>query len=89
VEEGSAVSTWRDSARPIIAKVLRETKGQDEKVIKKALRDAYPWGQRAMHPYKIWLDEIRRQRGLKTTGPRKGKLLDVPPDPRQEELFDE
>jgi hypothetical protein len=83
------VSTWRDRARPLIAKVLRETEGQDEKVIKKALRDAYPWGQRAMHPYQIWLDEIRRQRGLKTTGPSKGKPKDVPPDSRQEELFDE
>lgn len=79
------MSTWRERARPIIARVLRETKGHDEKAIKKALRDAYPWGDRKMHPYKTWLDEIRRQRGLKPAQPRK---VD-PPDPRQQELFDD
>ena len=55
--------SWRDVARPIIAQVLQETAGQEEPQVKKALRDAYPFGQRAMHPYKIWCDEVRRQRG--------------------------
>jgi hypothetical protein len=59
---------WRDYAAPIIAKVLNETRGQDEKVIKQALRDAYPFGERKYHPYKIWLDEIKVQRGLRTFG---------------------
>lgn len=55
--------SWRDVARPIIAEVLRSTAGQDEKAIAKALRDAYPFGERRHHPYKIWRDEIWRQRG--------------------------
>ena len=59
---------WRDYAAPIIAKVLKETKGQDEKAIKQALRDAYPFGERKYHPYKIWLDEIKVQRGLRKFG---------------------
>ena len=75
--------TWRDKARPIIARVLRETKGQDEKAIRKALRDAYQFGPREYHPYKVWLDEIKRQRGLKPTPPRGVE----PPDPRQIDLF--
>jgi len=57
--------TWRDSARPLIAKALEATKGKTEQEIRKALRDAYPWGERRMHPYKIWCDEIKVQRGLK------------------------
>lgn len=57
--------SWRDHARPIIARVLQETTGCSEREIKKALHDAYPFGPRAMHPYKIWLDEIARQRGRK------------------------
>ena len=57
--------TWRDSAKPIIAQVLKDTKGQTEKEIRKALREAYPWGERRYHPYKIWCDEIKVQRGLK------------------------
>ena len=57
--------TWREHCRPIIVKVLTDNKGKSEKEIRKALRNAYPYGERAMHPYKIWCDEIKRQRGLK------------------------
>lgn len=59
------MKTWRDSARPIIQQVLKETKGQTEKEIKKALFDAYPFGERKYHPYKIWCHEIQIQRGKK------------------------
>lgn len=45
--------------------VLRETAGKSEKEIRQALRDAYPFGEREYHPYKIWCDEIQRQRGFK------------------------
>lgn len=55
-------SHWRSVARPIIARVLDETKGEDERAIRAALREAYPFGPRQHHPYKVWLDEIARQR---------------------------
>lgn len=57
--------TWRESARPIIAQVLKETKGQPDKEIRKALRDAYPFGERKYWPYKVWCDEVKLQLGLK------------------------
>ncbi len=57
--------TWRDRCAPIIQQVLCQTKGQTEREIRKALREAYPFGERVMWPYKVWLDEIKRQRGLK------------------------
>lgn len=63
----SKEKTWRDLARPIIQGVISDTKGLSEKEIKAAIRDAYPFGERAYHPYKIWLDEVKRQRGLKRT----------------------
>jgi len=63
----SREKTWRDRAKPIIREVLAETQGLPEKEIKAAIRDAYPFGERAYHPYKIWLDEVRRQRGIKRT----------------------
>jgi len=66
------VGTWRNSARPRIAEVLKATQGQSEKDIRKALRDAYPWGDRMRHPYKIWCDEIKVQRGFK-----KNKRFDI------------
>lgn len=72
------VSRWRDIARPIIERVLKDTEGQDEKKIRKALREAFPFGERRYYPYKVWLDEIRVQRGLKKKKPRRQYV-----DPRQ------
>ena len=66
------VGRWRAKAGPIIRRVLQETQGQEEDAVRKALHDAYPFGQRAMHPYKAWRDEIKRQRGTyQSAGARK------------------
>lgn len=59
-------SRWRKIAAPIIARVLKESEGKTEAEIKAALSAAYPFGPREYHPYKIWLKEIRCQRGKKT-----------------------
>lgn len=59
---------WRDYAAPIIAKVLKENRGKSEKEIRKALKEAYPFGERKYHPYKIWLDEIKVQTGKRKFG---------------------
>lgn len=64
-----SASKWRAHAAPIIARVLRETSGQSADARRKALHDAYPFGPRQHHPYKIWLDEIKRQTGRKDTSP--------------------
>ena len=70
--------SWREVAAPIIARVLAETTGADEKTIRRALRDAYPFGQRSMHPYKIWCDEVQRQRGIvKMTLLRRRQLTQI------------
>jgi hypothetical protein len=85
--------SWRDSARPIIARVLSETAGKPEAEIRKALFDAYPYGPRKYHPYKIWLHEIAVQRGKKKLGKPFGgggnrrSAVAFPPDPNQLELL--
>lgn len=58
-------SHWRNACAPIIARVIAENEGKNENAVRLALRDAYPYGQRKHHPYKIWLDEIARQLGKK------------------------
>lgn len=73
-------TTWRQIAAPIIAEVLRQTKGWDEPDIRRALREAYPFGMRKYWPYKVWLDEIRRQRGF---APKKADYTDK----NQRQLF--
>lgn len=74
--------TWRDVARPLISHVIKENQGKDLKVVKAALRDAYPWGERAMHPYKIWCDEVRVQLGTK-----RSKVRGEVNNPNQQKLF--
>ena len=59
------MTTWRDHASPIISRVIYEVGRGDMKKLRKALRDAYPFGERKYHPYKIWCDEVRRQLGIK------------------------
>lgn len=69
--------TWRDSAKPIIAEVIKENTGKTEKEIRKALREAYPYGERALHPYKIWCDEIKVQLGKKKFNERKKDIVPI------------
>ena len=81
--------TWREHCAPIIAKVLTETKGLPEKEIRKALKEAYSYGERAMHPYRIWCDEIKCQRGLKRRKKVGGgkRSITLPDNPNQTTLF--
>jgi hypothetical protein len=65
-------SHWRNSATPIIARVIAEHKGESESEIRMALRAAYPFGERKHHPYKIWLDECAVQLGKKLPPDRRG-----------------
>lgn len=55
--------SWRDQARPIVAEVIAKVGTADRKRLKAALREAYPWGPREYHPYRIWCHEIRVQLG--------------------------
>jgi hypothetical protein len=60
-------SRWRQYAAPIIQKVLNENIGKTDAEKRAALREAYPFGEREYHPYKIWCDEVKRQMGTKPT----------------------
>lgn len=71
------MNRWRDACAPIIEDVLARTlAGTPER--RKALRDAYPFGERAMWPYKVWLDEIARQTGRKPRYPQGVPVPDAP-----------
>lgn len=54
-------SYWRSIAAPIIREIIQEVGADNPRQLAAALRDAYPWGEKRMHPYRIWRDEIRRQ----------------------------
>lgn len=62
--------SWRDKAAPIIAEVISQIGRQDLTVLRKALADAYPWGERERYPYKAWLAEIHCQLGHTLNKPK-------------------
>jgi hypothetical protein len=81
--------TWRDKAKPIIARVLVENEGKTEAEIRAALRLAYPFGPREMFPYKIWCDEIRVQMGKKPIKTiQKCEQKQAESSPGQKEMFE-
>ncbi len=56
--------------RPAAHSESPENAGKPDAEIRKALRETYPWGERSLHPYKIWCDEINVQPGKRTFGRR-------------------
>lgn len=52
--------SWRLHARKVILSALESGRlaGLEGKALEKHVSDAYPFGERSMHPYKIWLNEF-------------------------------
>jgi len=52
------------SCRAAAAKVIQETIDrvgcEDEKALRRAISKAYPFGERRMWPYKVWLSQVKR-----------------------------
>ncbi len=48
-------STWRRHADKILSRLFADGRTPTDREI----RDAYPFGERAMWPYKVWLEEVR------------------------------
>lgn len=71
--------SYSERARVIVTAVVRDVGVKDPVALRRALQDAYPFGERRAWPYKAWLAEIQKQIG--GMRPRKA-------DPRQMRLFD-
>tara|TARA_R100000700_G_scaffold5572_1_gene8947 strand:- start:150 stop:377 length:228 start_codon:yes stop_codon:yes gene_type:complete len=74
--------TWREHCAPIIREIISETGKHDMKLLRKKLREAYPYGERAYWPYKVWLSEIKDQ--INGKHEVQAQIFN---DPRQLELF--
>lgn len=55
------MSRWRDHSRQIMTRLIEQgqREGKTPAEILKAIDDAYPFGTRELHPYKMWLKERR------------------------------
>jgi hypothetical protein len=74
------VKSWRDWARDAIlaAKAEGERQGLAGAALEKHVRaTGYPFGEREMHPYKIWCSEMKRQ----FPKPKKLEPIDVTDHP--------
>lgn len=61
------VSTWTEQSRRVIAETLAKLpKDAPLKFKRKALREAYPFGLRQYHPYRMWCLEVSRAIGPKS-----------------------
>ncbi len=63
-------SRWRQTANKVIAKVVKENPGLPEEELRKKISDAYPFGERAYHPYAIWLSAVNQYFTPKLAAPR-------------------
>lgn len=57
------MSHWRSRARNVISvtKALAKQEGiADPNAILERVNAAYPFGVREYHPYRIWLDEVKK-----------------------------
>lgn len=71
------MSSWKEESMQIIRNVLKDNEHSTEQELKRALKDAYPFGERKHWPYKIWLDCVRRAlagRRLSETKPENSLL---------------
>lgn len=68
-------SKWRIVARAAIQKAIASLPPEcDRAELKKAIDQAYPFGEREYYPYKVWLDERRKtfyELGIPTKQPDK------------------
>lgn len=81
--------TWRDIARPIIARVISEVGTEDMKLLRAALREAYPFGERRYHPYRIWCHEVRVQLGRTPIPRRRSSLEPLRPCNGQKNIWED
>lgn len=70
-------TSWRSVARPIVTDVVRRVGLADRKALRKALREAYPFGERAHWPYKAWLAEVKAQTGGLRSGRNSAAMQDL------------
>ena len=68
------MTTWRDACRPIIERTIAQHGTDDMSALRRALREAYPWGSRNRWPYTVWCDEVRRQLGLNADRQRRQEM---------------
>ena len=57
------ISHWRMKSQRVIEEAMKRLPiGFTTKDFNRVMTEAYPFGMREMHPYKIWCDEVKKTR---------------------------
>ena len=75
---------WRQRARSVIEPIWEMHGMKDTPEFRKAVRDAYPFGERAMYPYQVWLDEIKVITGKRKFNERTPKAKRIENTPKEQ-----
>lgn len=68
-----ATISWADRADAVLAPVFQGlARDADDPTIATAVREAYPFGERAHHPYKAWLSRVRAWKEARAAWMRAG-----------------
>lgn len=71
-------SYWRVKSNEVITQVIAEVGCEDDKRLRKAISEAYPFGERKHWPYKVWLDEVKRVLDRRSTYYAKRTVKSLP-----------
>ena len=52
-------TTWRERADAVLTALYAAAEADGRTPSLAEIREAYPFGQRAMWPYKVWIEEVR------------------------------
>jgi hypothetical protein len=55
--------TWREQSLKIIRQIVADNPNATNAELRKIVSKAYPFGPRAMHPYKAWLKAVAQVLG--------------------------
>lgn len=72
-------SSWRDHSREVIDQITRDMGITDPDALEKAIRAAYPFGERAHWPYRVFNEEVRRHMAIVRDLKRLGLPKDTGP----------
>lgn len=75
------ISKWGKTAYLAMERAFALSKGQTQKEIMKDVDACYPFGERAMHPYKMWL-KVRKAFIREKWGDGRKAELYFKPEPR-------
>ena len=81
------MKSWRDRAYEVAYRAYLEGKAQglEGAQLKKHIGKAYPFGPRQYHPYKVWLDVVKRILNPQLRIPQQ-KIAELMPNPDQQVL---